>query len=114
MIKDDSYLDDFHPLEVKVYGNDSEGAARRFKMLIQKEQILIEYKARQSFEKPSVRKRRKKQEAVKQRVIVELREKQILSGEFERRQRAKEIKRQKKVLEKQMRSIMMAPGEKTF
>lgn len=114
MIKDDSYLDEFHPLEVKVYGNDSEGAARRFKMLIQKEQILIEYKARQSYEKPSVKKRRKKQEAVKRRVITELREKQILSGEFERRQKAKEIKRQKKVLEKQMRNIMAGPSDRTI
>lgn len=106
MIKDDSYLDDFRPLEVKVSGHDAEGAIRQFKMLVQKEQIILQYRARQSYEKPSVKRRRKEKESVERRVLAEMREQQILSGEFQKRQRAREIRRQKKILERQMRNIL--------
>jgi small subunit ribosomal protein S21 len=50
------------PLQVVVYGN-FERAFRTFKNLVQKERILSDFKEKQSFEKPSDKKRRKKNEA---------------------------------------------------
>jgi ribosomal protein S21 len=50
------------PLEVKVYGNNFDKALRAFRNLVQKERILSTYKEKQAFEKPSDKKRRKKNE----------------------------------------------------
>lgn len=50
------------PLEVKVYGNNFDKALRAFRALVQKERILSSYKEKQSYEKPSDRKRRKRNE----------------------------------------------------
>jgi small subunit ribosomal protein S21 len=47
------------PLEVKVYGNNFDKALRAFRALVQKERILSTYKERQSYEKPSDKRRRK-------------------------------------------------------
>ena len=54
------------PLQVVVYGN-FERAFRTFKNLVQKERILSDFKEKQSFEKPSDKKRRKKNEAKRKR-----------------------------------------------
>ena len=51
------------PLEVKVYGNNFDQALRAFRALVQKERILSSYKEKQSYEKPSVKRRRKRNEA---------------------------------------------------
>ncbi len=51
------------PLEVIVYNNNFDKALRAFRALVQKERILSAYKEKQSYEKPSDRKRRKKNEA---------------------------------------------------
>lgn len=51
------------PLEVKVYNGQFDRAARTFRTLVQKERILSIFKEKQSFEKPSDRKRRKRNEA---------------------------------------------------
>lgn len=50
------------PLQVVVYGN-FERAFRTFKNMVQKERVLSDFKEKQSFEKPSDKKRRKKNEA---------------------------------------------------
>jgi small subunit ribosomal protein S21 len=50
------------PLEVKVYGNNFDKAMRAFRAKVQKERILSEFKERQSYEKPSDKKRRKRSE----------------------------------------------------
>lgn len=47
------------PLEVKVYGNNFDKALRAFRALVQKERILSAYKEKQSYEKPSDKRRRK-------------------------------------------------------
>ena len=47
------------PLEVKVYGNNFDKALRAFRALVQKERILSSYKEKQSYEKPSDKRRRK-------------------------------------------------------
>jgi len=51
------------PLEVKVYGNNFDKALRAFRALVQKERILSTYKERQSYEKPSDKRRRKRNES---------------------------------------------------
>lgn len=50
------------PLEVKVYNNNFDKALRAFRALVQKERILSAYKEKQAYEKPSQRKRRKRNE----------------------------------------------------
>ena len=68
-------LDDIKPfrgLEVKVTGS-LDDALRRFKSLVNKSRILREYKDKQSFEKPSDKKRRKKKEAAERQRIAKIR-----------------------------------------
>lgn len=50
------------PLEVKVFNNNFDKALRAFRALVQKERILSLYKEKQSYEKPSDKKRRKRNE----------------------------------------------------
>lgn len=50
------------PLEVKVYGNNFDKALKTFRFLVQKERILSSYKEKQSYEKPSDKRRRKRNE----------------------------------------------------
>jgi small subunit ribosomal protein S21 len=50
------------PLEVIVYGNNLEKAIRLFRTKVQKERIIALYKEKQSYEKPSDKKRRKRGE----------------------------------------------------
>jgi small subunit ribosomal protein S21 len=56
------------PLEVVVYNNGFDRALRAFRALVQKERILSSYKERQTYEKPSVRRRRKRNE-MKRKVL---------------------------------------------
>lgn len=51
------------PLEVKVYGNNFDKALRAFRALVQKERVLSTYKEKQSYEKPSDKRRRKRNES---------------------------------------------------
>jgi small subunit ribosomal protein S21 len=51
------------PLEVKVYNNNFDKALRAFRTLVQKERILSTYKESQAYEKPSDKRRRKRNEA---------------------------------------------------
>ena len=53
----------FKPLEVKIFGNNFDRAFKAFRSLVQKERILSVYKEKQSFEKPSDKKRRKRKES---------------------------------------------------
>jgi ribosomal protein S21 len=57
-------------LEVKVYNNNFDKAMTAFRTLVQKERILSLYKEKQNFEKPSDKKRRKRNEM--KRKIMEL------------------------------------------
>lgn len=60
-----------HPLEVKVYGNNFDRALKAFRALVQKERILSEYKEKQTYEKPSDKKRRKRNEAKRKAMEIE-------------------------------------------
>lgn len=51
------------PLQVTVYGNNFDKALKAFRALVQKERILSVYKERQTYEKASDRKRRKRNES---------------------------------------------------
>lgn len=51
------------PLEVRVYGNNFDKALRAFRALVQKERILSTYKEKQAYEKPSDKRRRKRNES---------------------------------------------------
>lgn len=55
------------PLEVKVYNNNFDKALSKFRALVQKERILSFYKDKQSYEKPSDRRRRKRNEMKRKR-----------------------------------------------
>lgn len=70
-----------------------EDAVRRFKSLVQKERIIGQWKDNQSYEKPSIKKRRKVREAQAQRYLNDLREKMIASGEWDKRKKQKEQER---------------------
>jgi len=59
------------PIEVRVYGNNFEKALRAFRALVQKERILSTYKERQSYEKPSDKKRRKRNEMRRKMMEIE-------------------------------------------
>ncbi len=56
------------PLEVKVYGNNFDKALRAFRALVQKERVLSAYKEKQSYEKPSDKRRRKRNESVRKQL----------------------------------------------
>jgi len=51
------------PIEVIVYNNSFDKALRAFRSIVQKERILSLYKEKQTYEKPSDKKRRKRAEA---------------------------------------------------
>jgi len=59
------------PLEVKVYGGNCDRAIKVFRSLVQKERILSIYKEKQSFEKPSDKKRRKRNESMRKNMELE-------------------------------------------
>jgi len=85
------------PLEIKVRDNFDQ-ASRAFKNLVQKEGILALYKEKQSYEKPSIKRRKKKLAAIENRVAEENKQRMIESGEWEKR-----IKRKLKRKEQKMR-----------
>jgi small subunit ribosomal protein S21 len=58
------------PLEVKVFNNNFDKALRAFRALVQKERILSSYKENQSYEKPSDKRRRKRNEMKRKRLEV--------------------------------------------
>ena len=52
------------PLQVRVYGNFDK-ALRTFRALVQKERVLSSYKEKQHYEKPSDKRRRKRNESLR-------------------------------------------------
>jgi small subunit ribosomal protein S21 len=89
----------FSHLEVRVSGDrydDFNNALKRWKSAVQKSKILTQYKEKQSYEKPSEKKKRKKREALERARSTAFREALIASGEWEERKRKKEAKRMKR------------------
>jgi ribosomal protein S21 len=72
-------------------------AFRKFKSLVQKERIIGIVKEKMAYEKPSQKKRRKSREAVERNRITAMREQQIQSGEWDKRQKKRQQKKQKRL-----------------
>lgn len=89
----------FSPLEVKVYGN-FEKAMKAFRALVQGEKILSLYKEKQSYEKPSEKRRRKHAESIRRTVELEMKQKKILSGEYEKEKIKKQAQKDKRKMER--------------
>lgn len=88
------------PIEIKVEGPDRshfEEAVKKFKYLFQHERVVGQLKEKQYYEKPSAKKRRKRREAEGRRLMAAMRERLMQSGEWDRRQKQKQQKRQRKV-----------------
>lgn len=92
-------------LEVEVINGNFEQAFRNFKALVQAEGVLAEYKERQTYEKPSVKKRRKSREAQERNMLAAIREAQVASGEWEKRMKKKEQKRLDKIEERKKQRL---------
>lgn len=84
------------PLEVRVNGS-FEDACRKFKALFQKERIASDLKERESYEKPSEKKRRKKREAKERNLMLLARERMMATGEWDKKQKRKAAKQQRKL-----------------
>jgi small subunit ribosomal protein S21 len=56
------------PLEVRVYGNNFDKALRAFRALVQKERVLSSFKEKQTYEKPSDKRRRKRNESIRKQM----------------------------------------------
>ncbi|MBI4838684.1 MAG: 30S ribosomal protein S21 [Nitrospirae bacterium] len=54
-------------MDIKVFGNDIEKALKLLKRQIQKDGLFKEVKQRSFYEKPSVKEKRKRREALKKR-----------------------------------------------
>ena len=54
-------------MDIKVYGNDIDKALKALKRQLQKEGLFKEIKQRSFYEKPSVKTKRKRREALKKR-----------------------------------------------
>lgn len=91
------------PLEVQVH--NFEEAFKRFKSLVQREKVVSDFKEKQSYEKPSERKRRKSREALERKLLTESREQLMLSGEWDKRQKRKELKRKQRRAENQQKKV---------
>lgn len=85
----------FSPIEVQVDGN-FERAFKIFRSIVQAEGILALYKEKQSYEKPSEKKRRKHNESCRRVLEAEMKQKKILSGEYEKEKLKKLKKKGKK------------------
>ncbi len=92
----------FKPLEIKVYAN-FERAFKSFRSLVQADGILSTYKEKQSYEKPSVKRRRKQNEAIRRIFEEEVKQKKILSGEWEKERVKKDAAKAKRRKERQDR-----------
>jgi len=91
----DDYLNKFKPLQVIVRNpDDFEQSAKAFKNLVQREGVIAEYKERQQYEKPSVKKRRKAREATEKRLAYEYKMRLVQSGEWGKRMKKKQERRQ--------------------
>lgn len=78
-----------NPLEVKVY-NNFDKAMKAFRALVQKERILSNYKEKSRYEKPSDKKRRKRNEM--RRKMMELENKFQLENQASRKNKREENK----------------------
>lgn len=87
--------DYFSPIQIVVY-NNFEKAFKAFRSLVQAEKILSIFKEKQSYEKPSDKKRRKHNETMRRNFEDAAKQKKILSGEYEKEKVKKQAKKDKR------------------
>lgn len=90
----------FSPIEIKVY-NNFEKAFKAFRTLVQSEKILSTFKEKQSYEKPSAKRRRKHNESIRRTLENEAKQRKIISGEYEREKVKKQALKDKRKKERQ-------------
>ena len=83
----------FSPLQIEIKGFTYEEGLRRFRTMVQKSKILTLYKEKQTFEKPSAKRRRIKRELIEKKRLSLLRDVQMANGEWDKIQKKKEEKR---------------------
>lgn len=93
----------FQPLQVIVHHN-FDRAMKAFRSLVQADQILAEYKRRQTYEKPSEKKRRKRSESIQRVYEEEMKMQKILSGEYDKEKARKQVKKEQKMRERAIKS----------
>jgi ribosomal protein S21 len=93
---DESY---FSPIQI-IVGNNFERAFKAFRSLVQAEKILSIFKEKQSYEKPSDKKRRKHNETMRRNYEDAAKQKKILSGEYEKEKVKKQAKKEKRIKER--------------
>lgn len=84
------------PIEVVVEGSsreDLEIAMKKFKGLFNRERVIRQLKEKSYYEKPSIKKRRKRKEARERQLLAEARERMVKTGEWEKRQKKKARKK---------------------
>lgn len=90
----------FSPIEVKVF--NFEKAFKIFRALVQSERVISKYKEKQAYEKPSEKKRRKHNEMLKRSFENEMKQKKIISGEYEKEKARKQAKKEKRRREREI------------
>lgn len=86
----------FSPLQVEIHGNNFDRAFKTFRSLVQADGVLAVYKEKQSYEKPSVKVRRKHAETMQRLYEEKIKAEKIASGEYEKEKIKKEAKKQKR------------------
>jgi ribosomal protein S21 len=89
----------FSPIQI-IVGNNFERAFKAFRSLVQAEKILSIFKEKQSYEKPSDKKRRKHNETMRRNYEDAAKQKKILSGEYEKEKVKKQAKKEKRMKER--------------
>jgi ribosomal protein S21 len=89
----------FSPIQI-IVGNNFERAFKAFRSLVQSEKILSIFKEKQSYEKPSDKKRRKHNETMRRNYEDAAKQKKILSGEYEKEKVKKQAKKEKRMKER--------------
>lgn len=91
---DDNY---FKPLQIIIHNNAGvDRAIKNFRSLVQAEGTLALYKEKSRYEKPSDKKRRKDAESLQRVFEEEMKQKKILSGEYEKEKEKKLLKKEQK------------------
>lgn len=86
----------FSPLEVQVRNGKVDEAAKIFKSVVQKEQILTLYNEKSRYTKPSIKKRMKSAAAQQRIRSAEIKQKAINDGSYEAKKLKKDQKRAKR------------------
>ena len=93
----------FKPLEVEVRGGNVDKAIKIFRSAVQADGILAKFKEKQSFEKPSDKKRRKEAEMIQRAFEERIKAENIASGEYDREKLKREIKKERRKVERSLK-----------